>query len=195
MLADAGRAWRVRMLVGDKTPKADLVAQVRDAFANVAYPGDDRLTDSLDDEAVALARDFRGRHDWTALDARFLNQAPEGWGSALSFFSGEALRFYLPAYLVADLEGTLLTGDPTTRLCAFVTPLMENKRLAKFYGGGTLGEHARREFALFDAAQVAAIVAYLWWKLDEAGYDPTVEQALENYWLPRIEQNARDDLG
>ena len=91
----------------------------------------------------------------------------------------------LPAYLVADLEGTLLTGDPTTRLCAFVTPLMENKRLAKFYGGGTLGEHARREFALFDAAQVAAIVAYLWWKLDEAGYDPTVEQALENYWLPR----------
>ena len=52
-------------------------------------------------------------------------------------------------------------------------------------GDGTLGEHARREFALFDAAQVAAIVAYLWWKLDEASYDPTVEQALENYWLPR----------
>ncbi len=169
----------------DAQQKAGLVVQVRHAFADVVYPGDDRLTDSFGDEPDALARDFRGRDDWTTLDADFLNQAPEGWGSALSFFSGHALRFYLPAYLVADLEGTLLIGDPTTRLCAFVTPIMEGKRVAKFYGGGTLGEHARRQFALFDAEQVAVIVAYLWWKLDEAGYDPTVEQALENYWLPR----------
>jgi hypothetical protein len=62
--------------------------------------------------------------------------------------------------------------------------MMEGRKLAQFYGGGTLGEHARREFALFDAAQVTVIVDYLWWKLDQ-GYDPTVEQALENYWLPR----------
>lgn len=164
---------------------AQLVPRVRAAFADVVYPGDDRLTDSFGDEVDALVRDFRGRDDWTLLDADFLNQAPEGWGSALSFLSGEALRFYLPAYLVADLEGSLLIGDPTPRLCAFVTPMMEGKKLARFYGGGTLGEHARREFALFDAAQVSVIVDYLWWKLNEVGYDPTVEQALEHYWLPR----------
>jgi hypothetical protein len=171
---------------------AALARRVRAAFADVTYPGDDRLTDSFDDEAEALARDFRGHDDWTALDADFLNQAPEGWGSALSFFSGEALRFYLPAYLVADLEGTLLIGDPTTRLCAFVTPMVEGKRLAKFYGGGTLGEHARTQFALFDATQVAVIVDYLWWKLEQ-GYDPTVEQALEHYWLPRAEASRDRD--
>ncbi len=169
-----------------------LILRIRAAFADVAYPGDDRLTDSFGDEADALLRDFRGRDDWTELDADFLNQAPEGWGSALAFLSGEALRFYLPAYLIADLDGTLLIGDPTTRLCAFVTPMMEGKRLARFYGGGTLGEHARREFALFEPGQVAVIVDYLWWKLGE-GYDPTVEQALENYWLPRVERERREE--
>ena len=170
---------------GDKPDIKALVAQVRAAFADVVYPGDDRLTDSMGDEPDALRDDFRGRDDWVALDVDFLNQAPDGWGSALSFFSGEALRFYLPAYLVADLEGTLMCGDPTSRLCIFVTPQAEGRKLAKFYGGGTLGEHARNEFELFDAAQVSAVVAYLWWKLDTEGYNPTVEQALENYWLER----------
>jgi hypothetical protein len=29
-------------------------------------------------------------------------------------------------------------------------------------------------------------VAYLWWKLDAiGGRDPTIEQALESYWLER----------
>ena len=181
---------------GSKPAVDDLILQVRSAFADVAYPGDDRLTDSFGDEPEALQEAFRGRTDWTVLDAEFLNQAPDGWASALSFFSGEALRCYLPAYLVADLEGTLMCGDPTTRLCAFVTPMMEGQKLAKFYGGGTRGEHARREFALFDVVQVSAIVAYLWWKLDETEYDPTVEQALENYWLGReadlLEQEAAD---
>lgn len=169
-----------------------LVRQVHAAFADVVYPGDDRLSDSMGDEPDALRHEFRGRDDWTALDIDFLNQAPDGWGSALSFFSGEALRFYLPAYLIADLEARLESSDPSYRLCAFVTPIMEDKRLANFYGGGTLGEHARREFALFDAAQVKVIVAYLWWKLAQVAYDPTVEQALENYWLEREADAAGD---
>jgi hypothetical protein len=62
---------------------------------------------------------------------------------------------------------------------------MESKKIARFYGGGTLGEHARAEFDRFTPEQVSAIVAYLWWKLDAEGYNPTVEQALEHYWLER----------
>ncbi len=181
---------------GGRRTVDDLILKVRDAFADVAYPGDDRLTDSFGDEPEALQEAFRGRTDWTVLDPDFLNQAPDGWASALSFFTGEALQCYLPAYLVADLEGTLTCADATSRLCSFVTPQMEGQKLAKVYGGGTLGEHARREFALFDGAQVSTIVAYLWWKLEREGYNPTVEQALENYWLEReadlLEQEAAD---
>lgn len=60
---------------------------------------------------------------------------------------------------------------------------MENRRIAKIYGGGTLGGHARVDFERFSASQVSAIVAYLWWKLDKESYTPIIEQVLENYWL------------
>ncbi len=162
-----------------------LIGRIRAAFAAAAYPGDDALTDSIGEEADALVEDFRGRTQWTTLDTAFLNQAPDGWGSALSFFSAAALQFYLPAYLIADIEGSLECGDPTTRLCAFVTPALAKRRLARVYGGGTLGDHARAEFERFTRAQVQAIVAYLWWKLENEGYNPTIEQALEHYWLER----------
>ena len=163
-----------------------LVRQITAAFDAVSYPGDDNLThSSYGEEPEALARDFKGKHDWQALGAEFLNQAPEGWGSALSFFSADALRFYLPAYLLADIRGTLDTSDPAARLCMFVTPQSEGKRIAKMWGGDTMGEHARRTFSGFDCDHVRAIVAYLWWRLDRDGYDPTIEQALEHYWLGR----------
>lgn len=156
------------------------------------WPGDDRLTDSVGEEPDALRAAFAGRSDWTTLDPEFLDPAPDGWGSALSFFSAEALQFYLPAYLVADLQGHLDTADPSFRLCLFVTPQGGARKLAKFYGGGTLGEHARKEFGIFSAGQVAVIVDYLWWKLDRRSYDPIIEQALEHYWLPRAAEAGGD---
>lgn len=165
---------------------ATLVARIRQAFQAVVYPGDAQLTDSTyGEEPDALINDFRGRDDWTQLDDAFLDQAPAGWGSAISFFSGEALRFYLPAYLIADINGALTQSDPAYRLCSFVTPQLQDKKLARAFGGGTLGEHAVNELSLFNDEQVAVIVDYLWWKLEQDDYNPTIEQALENYWLPR----------
>jgi hypothetical protein len=165
----------------------DLIAKIEQAFVDVPYPGDEFLTDSTyGEEPAALVEEFRGRDDWRALDAEFLDQAPDGWASALSFFSGKALRFYLPAYMIADIRGQLRSSDPAFRLCAFLTPLGGRRKIAKMWGGGTMGERARADFACYDRRQVAAIVAYLWWKLDAVGgHDPTIEQALENYWLER----------
>jgi len=164
-----------------------LIDKIEDAFANVAYPGDDDLTDSTyGEEPVALIHEFRGKSDRKQLDAAFLDQAPDGWGTALSFFSANALRFYLPVYLIADIRGKLEGCDPASRLCASLTPLGARQKIARVWGGGTMGERARTEFAKFDAEQVSAIVSYLWWKLDSiGGRDPTIEQALESYWLER----------
>ncbi len=164
-----------------------LIAKIERAFADVEYPGDDDLTDSTyGEEPAALVKDFRGKTDRQQLDAAFLNQAPDGWGTALSFFSGNALRFYLPVYLIADVRGELDSTDPVSRLCSSLTPLGASQRIAKMWGGGTMGERARANFDKFDAAQVSAIVAYLRWKLDATGgHDPTIEQALEYYWLER----------
>ncbi|MGR8918897.1 MAG: DUF6714 family protein [Gammaproteobacteria bacterium] len=172
----------------DPDALADRIAR---AFADAAWPGDDRLTDSrYGEEPAALVRDFRGRDDWTALDAAFLDQAPEGWSTAMAFFSGDALAFYLPAYLIADLRGGLVHTDPSLRLCVAVTPQAGARRIARHWGGGTLGEIAREEFARLSPAQVRVVVDYLWWKLEHESYNPTIEQALERYWLERAEAAA-----
>ncbi|NIQ08684.1 MAG: hypothetical protein GWO23_02935, partial [Gammaproteobacteria bacterium] len=84
----------------------------------------------------------------------------------------------MPAYLIADIKGLLDTTDASTRLCAFLSPQMGNKKLAKIYGGGTLGEYARKEFDQFTADQVSVVIDYLLWKLETEGYNPMIEQAL-----------------
>ncbi len=165
----------------------DLIDKIEQAFADVEYPGDDDLTDSTyGEEPAALVKDFSGKTNRQELDVAFLNQAPDGWGTALSFFSARALRFFLPVYLIADIRGELDRPDPVSRLCSSLTPLGETNKIARTWGGGTMGERARADFAKFNDAQASAVVAYLCWKLDAAdGYDPTIEQALENYWLGR----------
>lgn len=166
----------------------DLIAKIEQAFADVAYPGDDDLTRSTyGEEPAALINAFRGKTDWRALTPEFLNQAPDGWGSAISFFSDNALRFYLPAYLIADIRGDLESCDPAVRLCSALTPQGARQKISKTWGGGTMGERAKATFDAFSAAQVAAVIAYLQWKLETSNSaDPTIEQALAAYWLKRI---------
>ena len=164
-----------------------LIAQVEAAFADVPWPGNEDLAaDSYGEEPATVRRAFRDRDDWRALDAAFLDEAPEGWGSALAFFSDAAFAFYLPAYLTADLRGELQRADPGFALTWSVEPQAADRRLAKQWGGGTLGEYGRRRFGRFSPAQVRAIVASLWVRLDRDGFeDLTIRHALEAYWLER----------
>ncbi len=107
-----------------------------------------------------------------------------GSGGALAFFSDRAFQFCLPAYLIADLLGRLELGFPASCLCVGLTQQDEGERLAKVWGGGTLGERARARFDLFNEAQRACVVAYLWWKLGVDDVDAlSIERALENFWL------------
>lgn len=164
----------------------DLIRKIEDAFVDVEYPGDNNLANShYGDEPAALRMEFSGKDDWRCLESAFLDRAPARLACSLAFFSAEAFRFYLPAYLIADIRGKLEWQDPSTRLCMSLTPQSDPIKIAKVWGGGTLGEHARRDFELFNEAQVSAVVAYLWWKLETHDYNPTIEQALEHYWLER----------
>ena len=164
-----------------------LLKMIEAAFSDVEYPGDDHITDSTyGEEPAALIAEFRGKTDWRLLSASFLDQAPDGSGSALSFFSDVALMFYLPAYLMADVRGELSLASPEVRLCWSLTPQSEGQKVAKVWGGGTMGERARSCFDQFDTRQVEAVVEYLKWKLESFGYeDPTITQALGHYWLKR----------
>ncbi len=91
--------------------------QIRTAFARVDYPGDWCLRGSNEgDEPYLVERDFKGKTDWRILDPSFIDQSPDGLASALSFFSDEAFRYFLPAYLVADIDGRLERSDPLFHL-------------------------------------------------------------------------------
>lgn len=86
---------------------------IHDAFGKNEYPGDPHPQGRFQGcEPFEEVGPFLGRTDWTLLEAKFLD-AP---AAALSFFSQEGFRFFLPANLVADLQGLLQTADPLFHL-------------------------------------------------------------------------------
>ncbi len=170
-------------------PDAEAVKTlIRTAFTDVPYPGDWCLRGSNDgDEPYLLEAEFKGKTDWRALDASFIDQAPHGFGSALSFFSDEAFRFYLPAYLIAEIDGLLERSNPLFHLTHGLTDAMRYEPVnSERYGARTWFEESSHRLSVFDHVQAAAIVAYLRLKRDADEFDrDDIDQALKNFWLRR----------
>ncbi|MEM7736539.1 MAG: hypothetical protein AAF267_12185 [Deinococcota bacterium] len=176
-----------------------LVWQLHTAFANAPYPGDTFLQSSSDghEPQEALAS-FAGKWDWTELDADFLDRHAD----ALNFMSAGALRFFLPAYLVADVQGTLVTADPTFQLTyGFHTVVLSlpvnGQTFSKHTGGDTLinpqrygaisaKDYSRYRLAVFCREEAGAIVAYLQY-MQTQRTDPAIATALNDFWLDRAE--------
>jgi hypothetical protein len=183
--------------------KEEVIVQIREAFATTPYPGDPFLQGSFDgcepyDEVGA----FVGKTDWSKLDSTIL----DGHYSALSFFSEGGFRFFLPAYLIADLREELLTADPLFHLWhGFVTVSAEvpvgprkfrrdsgGKGLLnpQRYGAMTWSDHARHRLSVFTREEAKAIVAYMIYKRehDTMGLDKSrIDVALKEFWLDRAD--------
>jgi uncharacterized protein DUF6714 len=145
--------------------------QIRTAFASVRYPGDKKLRGSdQTDEPFAVEHEFYGKSDWRVLSPEFIDRAPKGLGTALAWFSDAAFRFYLPAYLMADLDGKLERSEPRTYLT----------------------DHFER-FAAFTREEAAAVAAFLEFKLAQLEMPYArqqrrrIENALINYWYGRAD--------
>jgi hypothetical protein len=165
-----------------------LKSLITDAFAHVEYPGDHCLRGSSEgDEPYLLELEFKGRSDWRVLDPNFIDQAPDGFGTALSFFSDEAFHFYLPAYLLADIDGLLERHDPVFHLTHGLTDAEYGEKInPRRYGERTWFDHARHKFAILTRREAAAIVAYLTYKREDCDLDQErIDQALQNFWLNR----------
>jgi hypothetical protein len=178
----------------------ELLREIEAAFADVEYPGDDALVDgSYGEDPAAITAELRGETDWRRLSSERLDRVPGGRGTALAFFSDAAFRFYLPAYMTADVRGELSLAAPEVRLCWSLTPQSAGQKIAEVWGGGTVGERARRCFDALEPRQAAVVVEYLLWKLERLGYDdPAITQALDHYWLERSAEaetaSRREDL-
>lgn len=168
--------------------KDAIVAQISQAFASVEYPGDWCLRGSNEGgEPYLVEKEFKGKTDWRTVDPAFLDRAPDGNASALSFFSDEAFRFYLPAYLIADIRGQLESCNPAFHLTHGLDDGTRDERInPRRYGERTWFDYARCKLAMFDRKQAAAIVAYLKWKSEEDEYERAgIDEALRNYWYDR----------
>lgn len=184
-----------------------LIEKIHNAFQATEYPGEGFLQGSFDGcEPYEEVSPFKSKKDWRGIEAHFL----DAHADALSFFSEGAFRFFLPAYLVADLHDQLRTAEPLFHLThgfsdttvelptkdrvfamrqgrsAFVNP--------RRYGATTFYDYARYRLSVFTREEASAIVAYLRFKRD---LDPdavlpdraVIDAALGSFWLER-EQTA-----
>jgi hypothetical protein len=134
-----------------------------------------------DEEQMGVKRDFEGK-SWRDLDAKFIDQSPDGFASALCFMSNEALRYYISAYLIADLKDQLKQAEPDFRL----TDGMD----AAAYGcSPSVGNDAIARWRNLDDGKVHAIVKYLEYKRSKNdGWADQIEASLDSYWYPRSRQ-------
>ena len=181
--------------------KEAVIAAILDAFGSNEYPGDDYLQGSFEGcEPYEEIAAFKGKTDWKAIDAGFL----DAHSAALNFFSEAGLRFYLPAYLVADIKDELKTADPIFVLTHGFSDITVEHRVKervllrktgktafvnpRRYGGMTFYDYACFRLSIFTREEAKAIVAYLLYKRDSDPYKIEIEQidaALNEYWYQR----------
>ncbi|HSB68968.1 MAG TPA: hypothetical protein VLT62_06525 [Candidatus Methylomirabilis sp.] len=180
-----------------------VIQKIFAAFEKTQYPGDPFLLGSREGcEPFEEVEPFRGKTDWRGIQVDFL----EAHAGALSFFSEGAFRFFMPAYLVADLRGHLQVADPLfhlthgfsdfsvkipTRTRVFVIRSGKSKLVnPRRYGAMTTFDYARFRLSVFTREEAGAIVAYLASvrDRDRDGLNrPAIDAALSAFWLERAQ--------
>ncbi len=156
------------------TSKERVIAHSGQAFAETPHPGNAFLQGSVEgEEPFEVIAPFKGVTHWKDVDPAVLDAN----SSALSFLSEGGFRFFLPAYLIADLRNQLDRADPIFHLTnGFSDTSVEHKirarvfkrRLGKStfmnprrYGAMTAQDYAQYRLSIFHEKRPQAIVPYL----------------------------------
>lgn len=125
------------------------------------------LDDYADERTLTSYRARDEKHDWSAIPVADLDRCY----SSLSFFDADGMRFHLPAYLVADLEGSLQTADVLFHLIY-------------------MAHGAASRFDTLSPAQRGAVREFLLLRLSDPYREferPMIEAALRDYWTAQTE--------
>lgn len=178
-----------------------VIEHIRQAFCDTERPGDAFLQGSHEGcEPGESVAPFIGVTDWSKLNPTILDANY----TALSFLSEGGFRYFLPAYLIADLQDRLQTADPVFHLTngfsdKVVTlpagPRVYEKTIGKSafvnplrYGAMTWHDHARCQLSVFMREEAGAILAYLEYKRDTDSHGLNAEEinaALDSFWRDR----------
>lgn len=180
----------------DKNAAAKLIL---DAFKGNDYPGDAFLLGSRQGcEPFDEVLPFQGKTSWQDLPSKFLDEH----AGALHFFSEAGLRFFLPAFLLADLRDELSYADPlftvTSGFSDVAVEIEKNGRKfliksgksqllnPRLHGAATFLDYARHRLSIFTREEALAIVAYLEYKQEQQDSNPgRISAALDDFWRER----------
>lgn len=183
----------------------ELILQIRSAFDATPCPSNEEICEYSDNSELAEYIFMLGSTDWKTLHPDFL----ANYQTALSFITPQAFRYFLPAYMIADLmqpemPEALKLGDLLFDL-AYGFADEEHKRAyraldedeAELYGEELLRaqealdsripfdsfEHAAKKCSLFNARERGAIIQFLRYKATDEDRKAIIELALKHYWL------------
>ena len=150
-----------------------LVEKITDAFRDTPYPGDDNICGSeMGDEPAEYGLEFRGL-DWRKIHPELLalNYA------SLSFFTPEAFRYFVPAYMISDVvEDVESAADPDFSLTYGLCDPADGEPKDRIEERRA---YSMKRFEVFSPKERDAIAAYLRFK----GPPKHVQQALDRFWL------------
>jgi hypothetical protein len=141
--------WKLYLSWVTKRP-VTIRESIEKAFADVPYPGDDQIADHKDcPECDDIKTHFRGKN-WRGHSVEELQQ----YQSALSLFTPQALKYFLPAFMLASLGAWREADDiPSSIMFMCLPPEPEEDAGMK--------QHWRERFELLTSMQRKAIAAYL----------------------------------
>ena len=187
-----------------------VIKEIQAAFINNEYPGDNYLQGSFEgSEPFEEIEPFKGQKDWMKIPSQVLDRH----AGALNFFSEAGFRYFLPAYLVADINNELMYADPLFHLIhgfsersvehmvetrVFVRKIGINAFVnPRRYGGMTFYDYARYRLSIFTREETRAIVAYLKYKMGSDPEDLNNEEiiaALKLFWYERAEKAPSGEI-
>lgn len=140
------------------TGSNEVARQIENAFRAAQYPGDHFLTEGGSSEAADIAEFLRGRR-WQ--DLKIEELAPNH--ESIFFMSPEALRYYLPAFLLAGVLQYENAGQIPSSLIFLLRPAGSKDPTAE--------ARFRRRFGPLSNSQRRAIRAFLEYLRDNHSED------------------------
>lgn len=127
---------------------AVIIREIEAAFAQVEHPGDQSLLHSqcMDDHDIDI-EDFYGDIHWRDVPDDIIERN----NASLRFFSPEAFRFYLPAFLTWVLRNFAATDSFT----------VDSTIYSLDPGDDDLGDFAKSKYSLLDHRQRTAVANLL----------------------------------
>jgi hypothetical protein len=147
--------------------KAKLILEINEAFKDVELDNGIGLSEA---DAIDSYSDLGSRteckkndekHNWNAISSDALNI----YYCSLSYFDKKGMRFHLPAFMIADINGEYKFG------MSFVLT--------------HLSDHSRSQFELLSKKQREAVKLFLEYILEDPNYEferPEIKAAIEGYW-------------